>query len=39
MHHAGVQVGVSKWLKKLEMVFYSSGIALDKVSMHTKIWV
>ncbi len=26
-----LQVGVGKWLKKLETVFYSSGIALDKV--------
>ena len=25
------QVGVGKWLKKLETVFYSSGIGLDKV--------
>ena len=31
VHHAGVQVGVSKWLKKLETVFYSSGMAFDKV--------
>ncbi|GAX86487.1 hypothetical protein CEUSTIGMA_g13896.t1 [Chlamydomonas eustigma] len=30
VHHAGVQVGVGKWLRKLESVFYSSGIALDK---------
>lgn len=31
VHDAGVQVRVGKWLKQLEEIFYTSGIALDKV--------
>jgi cytochrome b pre-mRNA-processing protein 3 len=31
VHDAGVQIRVGKWLKQLEEIFYTSGIALDKV--------
>ncbi|KAG1661695.1 hypothetical protein FOA52_001972 [Chlamydomonas sp. UWO 241] len=31
VHRAGVQVGVGKWLKQLETVFYSAGIQFDRV--------
>lgn len=31
VHQAGVQVRVGKWLKQLEQIFYTSGMALDKV--------
>ena len=29
--HPCPQVGVTKWLKQLETVFYSAGISFDKV--------
>ena len=31
VHQAGVQIRVGKWLKQLEEIFYTSGIAMDKV--------
>lgn len=31
IYEQGVQVGVSKWMRKLETVFYSSGLSFDKV--------
>jgi len=31
IYASGVEVGVSRWTKKLENIFYSSGIALDQV--------
>ena len=29
-----LQVRVSKWLKELEMMFYGSSLAYDKVGVH-----
>jgi len=31
IYDQGVQVGVGKWMRKLESVFYSSGLSFDKV--------
>jgi hypothetical protein len=33
---AGCQVGVSKWARKLEAIFYSSSLSFDKVGSEVK---